>query len=102
MYCPPETVKGNASIQLGAAYQSLRDICGWLTLNKASLACEHFEPSYVVLCCSAKCHSKFMKQAVHSDATGYNLSRLKLEPSWVLIQVELQLAEPILSASTLT
>ena len=37
-----------------------------------------------------------------SDAASYDLSRLKPESSWVLIQVELRLAEPILPASTST
>ena len=37
-----------------------------------------------------------------SDATSYDSSRLKLELSWVLIQVEPRLAESILSTSTST
>ena len=37
-----------------------------------------------------------------SDAAGYNLSRLKPESSWALIQAEPRLAEPILLASTST
>ena len=37
-----------------------------------------------------------------SDATGYDLSRLKPESSWALIQAEPRLAESILPASTLT
>ena len=41
-------------------------------------------------------------EATSSDAAGYNLSQLKPEPSWVLIQAEPWLAEPILSALTLT
>ena len=37
-----------------------------------------------------------------SDAAGYDLSRLKPESSWVLIQAEPRLAESILPASTST
>ena len=37
-----------------------------------------------------------------SDAAGYDLSRLKPESSWALIQAEPQLAKSILLASTST
>ena len=37
-----------------------------------------------------------------SDATGYDFSQLKPEPSWVLIRVEPRLAESIVPASTST